>query len=64
MPLASPALAPNRVNAERRADGTLVLTSPHALGDVPRHLGDLLRRWAAEAPDRVFLADRSGPERA
>jgi feruloyl-CoA synthase len=63
MPLASPALAPARVIADRRADGALVLTSPHPLGEVPRHLVDLLRRWAGEAPDRLFLADRSGPDR-
>ena len=25
-------------------------------------LGVLLRRWAEEAPDRVFLAERPGPD--
>ncbi len=64
MPLASPALAPARVNADHRADGAIVLTSPHPLGEVPRHLVDLLRAAAGAAPDRVFLADRSGPDRA
>jgi feruloyl-CoA synthase len=59
MPLSSPALAPRRVIASRRPDGALVLESPHALGEHPRHIGDRLRHWAREAPDRVFLADRS-----
>jgi feruloyl-CoA synthase len=64
MPLASPALAPARVLVDRRADGALVLTSPHSLGEVPRHVVDELRRWAGAAPERVFLADRSGAGRA
>src|SRR6185437_11210719 len=58
MPLASPALAPARVVVERRPDGTLVLASPIPLGDPPRHVVDLLRRWAEAAPDRTFLAER------
>src|SRR5689334_2851874 len=58
MPLVSPALAPAQVNVDRRADGVIVLDSVHPLGAVPRHVVDLLRRWAGEAPDRVFLAER------
>src|SRR5215510_11433176 len=46
------------VRVERRSDGTLVLRSAHALGRYPDHLGHHLRRWAAECPDRVFLAER------
>ncbi len=64
MPLASPALAPARVVVDRRADGALVLTSPHPLGPVPRHVVERLRHWAEATPERVFLADRSGPGRA
>jgi feruloyl-CoA synthase len=64
MPLAAPRLAPARVLADRRPDGSLVLTSPHALGDVARHVVDRLRSWADAAPDRVFLADRLAPGRA
>jgi feruloyl-CoA synthase len=60
MPLASPALAPALVNVARRADGTLVLESPRALGDHPRHVGERLRHWAEVAPDRVFLGERDG----
>jgi len=50
--------APVRVRVERRADGALVLGSGHALGDYARCVGDWLVRWAREAPDRVFLAER------
>jgi len=64
MPLASPALAPARVLAERRPDGALVLSSPHPLGAYPRHVVDRLRHWAEVAPDRIFLADRLDEGRA
>ena len=47
-----------RVSAESRPDGTLVLRSPVALLPADRCVGDWLVRWAAEAPDRVFIADR------
>src|SRR6185437_7812939 len=42
-------------------DGAFVLASPHPLGEVPRHLVDLLRRWAEAAPERIFLAERPAP---
>jgi feruloyl-CoA synthase len=64
MPLSSPALLPARVLTERRADGSLVLTSPHPLGEVPRTLVDLLRRWSSVTPERTFLADRLTEGRA
>src|SRR5262245_37908916 len=60
MPLASPSLAPARVVAARRADGAVLLESPHPLGAFARHVGDRLRHWADEAPERVFLAEREG----
>lgn len=47
-----------RVEVETRPGGTLILRSPHALRAYPVHMGYHLRRWAAEAPDRVFLAER------
>src|SRR6185436_4113760 len=52
-------LAAPRVDVERRADGTLILRSPQPLTPFPTHLGHHLRRWAREAPDRVFLAERA-----
>lgn len=51
---------PHRVIREDRPDGTILLTADHALGPTVRTTGDWLHRWAAEAPDRVFLAERSG----
>ena len=52
--------APATVNVERRADGSLVLRSPQALGAYERSVGEWLVRWAREAPGRVFLAERDG----
>ena len=46
------------VDFEQRDDGTIILRSPHALRAYPNHFCFHLRRWAAEAPDRVFLAER------
>ena len=36
----------------------MILRSTRGLGAVPRSLGVLLERWAAAAPDRLFLAER------
>ncbi|MDP7119352.1 MAG: feruloyl-CoA synthase, partial [Arenicellales bacterium] len=41
------------------ADGALVIESPVPLGDYENHLGEMLRRWAKAAPERVFLAERA-----
>ena len=49
------------VMREDRPDGTILLRARAPLGPVARTTGDWLHRWAAEAPDRVFLAERSGP---
>ncbi|MGD9862197.1 MAG: feruloyl-CoA synthase [Pseudodonghicola sp.] len=51
---------PHNVLREDRADGTVLLRSGYALGPVADRTGDWLHHWAAEAPDRVFLAERSG----
>ncbi len=48
----------NSVEMTRGADGVFYVKSRFALGDYPRSMTDCLRRWAKEAPDRVFLADR------
>ncbi len=50
-------------DAERRADGGVVLRSSEPLGAFPLRLTDRLERFAAEAPDRVFVAKR-GPDGA
>jgi feruloyl-CoA synthase len=49
---------------EKRADGTLILRSRVPLKRCEPHIPALLRRWAAEQPDRVWLAQRRGPDRA
>ncbi|HKX30663.1 MAG TPA: feruloyl-CoA synthase [Blastocatellia bacterium] len=51
---------PARVEAERRADGALVLRSPEPLGAYARCLGEYLERWAIDRPNLVFLAQRDG----
>jgi feruloyl-CoA synthase len=47
------------VQVERRADGTLYLTSGRTLPVYPDKLTDRLIHWANTAPDRVFMADRA-----
>ena len=42
--------------------GAAILRSEMALEPYEASLGVLLRRWAEEAPDRVFLAERPGPD--
>ncbi len=46
------------VALERRSGGIVHLRSPHALGGFPRSMAEKLDYWAANAPDRVFLAQR------
>jgi feruloyl-CoA synthase len=48
-----------RVNVEERADGAMLLSSPDPLGPYARSVGEWLVRWAREAPDRPFLAERA-----
>lgn len=57
-PLVDLDFVPPEVDVERRDDGTIILSSPHALLDHDRHVGEMLRRAAAQAPDTVFLAER------
>jgi feruloyl-CoA synthase len=52
--------APARVEIERRADGSMLLRSPEALRPCARAVGEWLVHWAAHAPQRTFLAERSG----
>lgn len=48
------------VSREDRPDGTILLRSNYVLGPVVDKTSDWLHRWAKEAPDRVFIAERSG----
>jgi feruloyl-CoA synthase len=60
MTLVQPALAPPRIVRAQAPDGSVILRSEMELEPHEASLGLLLRRWAAEAPDRVFLAERAG----
>ncbi len=51
------------VRADRRPDGTIVLQSNHRLKPYEKHVPAFLAKWAAEAPDRLWLAQRRGPAR-
>jgi feruloyl-CoA synthase len=51
------------ITADRRPDGTVVLQSNHKLKAYERHVPAFLAKWAAEAPDRLWLAQRRGPAR-
>jgi len=52
------------IAVERRADGTVLLQSNHRLKPYEKHVPAFLAKWAREAPDRIWLAQRRGPERA
>ncbi|MEO0650684.1 MAG: AMP-binding protein, partial [Planctomycetota bacterium] len=53
-----PRFAPAAVDLVRRLDGATLLRSPMDLGEYDRHVDAWLERWAAEAGERVFLAER------
>jgi feruloyl-CoA synthase len=50
--------APATVIRTPRPGGGFILRSPAALPEAARCVGDWLVRWAREAPDRTFLAER------
>ncbi|MEP2532946.1 feruloyl-CoA synthase [Shimia sp.] len=52
--------APHNVTHEIRDDGTILYRSAYALEPCVRHTCDWLHQWANKAPERVFLAERSG----
>ena len=60
MTVVQPRLAPPRIVSDQAPDGSRILRSEMALEPYEASLGVLLRRWAEEAPDRVFLAERPG----
>ena len=51
--------APRELSIERRADGTLILSSPLELAKCDWRITDFLPTWANSAPDRIFLAQRN-----
>jgi feruloyl-CoA synthase len=50
--------------AERRADGSIWLKSMTLLQPGARCVGDWLEHWARQAPDRIFLGERSSVDAA
>jgi feruloyl-CoA synthase len=54
--------APPRVVAEPREDGTVLLRSTDPLGEHAPSMAHVFRRLAAEHPDRVLAAQRTGDE--
>src|SRR4029079_11416834 len=48
---------------ERRPDGVIILKSRIPLQAYEKHIPASLAKWASEAPDRIWLAQRGGPER-
>ncbi|MCF8470170.1 MAG: AMP-binding protein [Parvibaculum sp.] len=53
-----PKYVERRVEVEHRADGSILLRNPHPLRDAPANLIEPLRKWAADAPGRVWLGRR------
>lgn len=45
---------------ERRPNGEILLRNPEPLKPYPVRFTERLEKWAAESPDRVFLAERQG----
>jgi feruloyl-CoA synthase len=54
---------PRDIAVERRPDGVIVLKSRIPLKPYEKHLPDSLAKWAKDAPDRIWLAQRTGAER-
>src|SRR5215469_8539302 len=51
------------IAVERRDDGSVVLKSRIPLQPYDKHIPASLAKWAREAPERIWLAQRGGPER-
>src|SRR5262249_22962335 len=58
-PVRAVRLGPRDVVCERRPDRTIHLTSPHPLAPYPAKLTERLEYWAAVAPERTYLAQRT-----
>ncbi len=58
-PFRDAGVCPADVVIERRADGTILARSPHALGPYPGKLTERLEHWAAVAPERTLFARRN-----
>src|SRR5262245_7321473 len=52
-------LAPQKVELDKRPDGSMLLRCPQKLGPYARCVTEWLAQWSDKAPDRVFLAERA-----
>jgi feruloyl-CoA synthase len=59
-PIRDPRYAPRRLEVERRADASVLLYNPTSPNDPFGTTLGALDHWARRAPDRVWLAERSG----
>src|SRR3978361_2449704 len=51
------------IAVERRPDGVIVLKSRTPLKPYEKHIPASLAKWAKQAPSRIWLAQRGGPDR-
>jgi len=51
------------IAVERRPDGVIILKSRIPLQAYEKHIPASLAKWAKEAPERIWLAQRGGPDR-
>jgi feruloyl-CoA synthase len=51
------------IAVERRADGVIILKSRIPLQPYEKHIPASLAKWAKEAPERIWLAQRGGADR-
>src|SRR3954465_2382303 len=51
------------IAVERRPDGVIILKSRVPLKAYEKHIPASLAKWAREAPERTWLAQRAGPDR-
>jgi feruloyl-CoA synthase len=59
-PMRDPRYAPAELIVEERGGGEVVLHNPKPIGRVFEHTLGALDHWAGEAPERLWLAERSG----
>jgi feruloyl-CoA synthase len=51
------------IAVDRRPDGVIILKSRIALKPYEKHIPASLAKWAKEQPNRIWLAQRGGPDR-
>ncbi|MGE0286689.1 MAG: AMP-binding protein [Bradyrhizobium sp.] len=54
---------PRDIAVERRPDGVIILKSRIPLQAYETHIPASLAKWASEAPERIWLAQRGSPDR-